>query len=817
MQEYQLSNLNNLIDRANFESSANEEQLQNYLQFLHTDVGRQTDRCCSTIIRYCRLLERNAFPGQKFDVATLSDNFSTVNKYYPKYSEFPCVSTLSMLFSSIDGKYISAIVQMYLARYLITRKHRQEVKLKLTRVVEYGIRDSELPLELFSKLNVWASAVAESNVNGVSIQELYTGGQQIRCISQYYDEAYRKGIIVNKRESPTYGFGGGYVVKPIKGFHQNIIVFDFASMYPSIIMRYNLCYTTLVDDITNGIDYSVPDEMCHVIEITQEETMSDPDASENEKGKKEIPVTKHYRLRFVKREFKQGIIPQIAERMVNERRRVRRVGEIAEKRANQLDLLVKKFNILSTFSVDKLDEIISMRKRLEEIKQDSGEWYDFLGSLLEENYVVDVEFLREHESKIAEYKAEIAAKRTEAMLCDKLQLALKVSCNSYFGFFGVRNGAIMSLMEAAICTTFIGRTLIKQAADFVIAKYGGRIIYGDTDSFMIDLGIKDKKECHYWGNLLVKEINSLFEDPIKMEFEKADDGIFFKKKKYAYLCIDKFGKYKTKIIVDAEGKYTNEYIIETKGIVVQRRDNSKLLRDIYLSLLKKCLLRESFINVMTELISCIEDLINYRYPISKFAITRSVAASYASDTYFMNTFAERMKKEGKQISGGDRVEYFIREGNQPSVAEKMKLLEDYDEKTDRPDVKYYLESALKNPINQLIKVSYRDEIRNYNDFCFHNNLGTKIDFNHVIDLILCQLNANLPLSNILNHIRNVDTYMQLTPNNKLPIIYRIERTFVRDVNANINYPNLLEPQMFISQSTQSISQSLRLSFSGNTY
>lgn len=818
MREFGLTNLDQLVERATFDAVVSEEQLQSYLEISHTDIGRRIDRCGAQIMRRCSTMEsKTAFPGQKFDVGVIVKNFFSINEHRPESIEFFLVTTLPMLFSAVQNNYITQIVQMYLSRYLIVRQMRSKSKIDLTRVVDYGIRDSELPLELFTKLNIWASAVAESNVNGVSIQELYTGGQQIRCISQYYDEAYRKKVIVDKRESPTYGFGGGYVAKPIKGFHQNIIVFDFASMYPSIIMRYNLCYTTLVDDITNGIDYSVPDEMCHVIEITQEETMADPDATEETKGKKEIPVTKHYRLRFVKREFRQGIIPQIAERMVNERRRVRAIGEAAQKRADALDLLVKKVRILSSFSPEKIPEIISMRTKLEEIKQNSGNWYEFLGSLLAENYVVDAEFLNEHLPRIGEYEAEIAAKRTEAMLCDKLQFALKVSCNSYFGFFGVRNGAIMSLMEAAICTTFIGRTLIKQAADFVIAKYGGRIIYGDTDSFMIDLGIKDKKECHYWGNKLVGEINSLFEDPIKMEFEKADDGIFFKKKKYAYLCIDKFGKYKTKIVIDAEGKYTNEYIIETKGIVVQRRDNSKLLRDIYLSLLKKCLLRESFYNVIAELISCIEELLAYRYPISKFAITRSVSASYASDTYFMNTFVERLKKEGKQISGGDRLEYFILESDKTAVADKMKLLEDYNEKTDRPDVQHYLDSALKNPINQLIKVSYREEIRNYNDYYFSNNLGNRIDFNHIIDLIQCQLRANLPLSGILDYIRQVDTYLQFTVNNKLPIIYRIERTFVRDVNSNITYPHLLEPQLFPVVSSQAVPQSgLRLSYSGNS-
>ena len=51
-----------------------------------------------------------------------------------------------------------------------------------------------------------------------------------------------------------------YVFKPVPGVYDNIVPFDFASLYPTTIIAYNIDYSTLVQD------RHVPDSHCHVIE-----------------------------------------------------------------------------------------------------------------------------------------------------------------------------------------------------------------------------------------------------------------------------------------------------------------------------------------------------------------------------------------------------------------------------------------------------------------------------------------------------------------------------------------------------------------------
>ena len=68
-------------------------------------------------------------------------------------------------------------------------------------------------------------------------------------------KAYEKEeIFPNKPSSSEYSnrmgkkATGGYVKDPIKGLHENIVYFDFRSLYPSIIISKNVSPDTLVDD-----------------------------------------------------------------------------------------------------------------------------------------------------------------------------------------------------------------------------------------------------------------------------------------------------------------------------------------------------------------------------------------------------------------------------------------------------------------------------------------------------------------------------------------------------------------------------------------
>ena len=89
-----------------------------------------------------------------------------------------------------------------------------------------------------------------SRVTGVPFNYLLTRGQQVKVVSQLYRKAMAHNLVIPalKIEGTDEQYEGATVIDPIKGFYElPIATLDFASLYPSIMMAHNLCYSTFVD------------------------------------------------------------------------------------------------------------------------------------------------------------------------------------------------------------------------------------------------------------------------------------------------------------------------------------------------------------------------------------------------------------------------------------------------------------------------------------------------------------------------------------------------------------------------------------------
>ncbi|TGZ65787.1 hypothetical protein CRM22_005695 [Opisthorchis felineus] len=116
------------------------------------------------------------------------------------------------------------------------------------RLAVYCLKDAYLPLRLLDKLMCVVNNIEMARVTGVPLTYLITRGQQVKVISQLLRKAREHDFVL-----PTYQsqqgdeYVGATVLEPIKGFYNEpIATLDFASLYPSIMMAYNLCYTTLM-------------------------------------------------------------------------------------------------------------------------------------------------------------------------------------------------------------------------------------------------------------------------------------------------------------------------------------------------------------------------------------------------------------------------------------------------------------------------------------------------------------------------------------------------------------------------------------------
>ncbi len=97
-----------------------------------------------------------------------------------------------------------------------------------------------------------------SLVSGLPMDQVMAASVGFRLEWRLIREAYKLNELVpNRVERREETYTGAVVLKPKPGVHENIAVLDFASMYPNIMVRYNVGPDTLVQP---GENYS-PDEV----------------------------------------------------------------------------------------------------------------------------------------------------------------------------------------------------------------------------------------------------------------------------------------------------------------------------------------------------------------------------------------------------------------------------------------------------------------------------------------------------------------------------------------------------------------------------
>ncbi|MDQ3970172.1 MAG: DNA-directed DNA polymerase I [Thermoproteota archaeon] len=132
--------------------------------------------------------------------------------------------------------------------------------LPIQKLAEYCLKDADLTFRLtsFNDNLLMKLLVVISRISRLSIDDVARFGvnQWIRGML-YYEHRQRQALIPRRDELQAKGsssttaiikekkYRGGLVVEPALGIHFNVVVVDFASLYPSIIKVHNLSYETV--------------------------------------------------------------------------------------------------------------------------------------------------------------------------------------------------------------------------------------------------------------------------------------------------------------------------------------------------------------------------------------------------------------------------------------------------------------------------------------------------------------------------------------------------------------------------------------------
>lgn len=552
----------------------------------------------------------------------------------------------------------------------------------------YCLKDAILPLDLLRQQMAFVNAIEQGRVTGVPIKWLLSRGQQIKTFSNVLRYKKEHQLIPSTSSEQNSDFtSGGHVEEPKRGFYKVPIgTLDFASLYPSIMCAYGICYSTK-ESLRYAFknmreeDYWIPPRFQEIFKKVKN-------------GKE--PVTKLHGFCFVKKHIQEGILPRMLKDLLNTRKNVKKLMKWAGTCIGLCKRVFKTHEEAIEKNKDKIKEIEGLRNAQElkewSIKTMLGDLQGKLNKETQEWKRLDLEKQIDFAQSlqvIPDVTLEQQAWEIKKSVFNGRQLAVKIVCNSVYGFLKANTITDKDLMSAV---TDWGRWMInvsKDVAETQFTKANGYehdayVVYGDTgdgksslfffifffnlffflDSIMVNFGPVSLERCVELCKECSAICTSKFVSPNLLEFETIKlSSLFINKKRYGAVEIEYVKPGETYKQALARGKLT------LKGLESKRRDNAPIGGGTQGIVLNK-VLRHLDVDGAEEYVkkTC-SDILMDRVDMSQYVITKGLSKTekaYAKGGTKQQhvELAKRIRKRASETGEmpphtGDRVPFIM--------------------------------------------------------------------------------------------------------------------------------------------------------------
>ncbi|XP_060966824.1 DNA polymerase zeta catalytic subunit isoform X2 [Cannabis sativa] len=180
------------------------------------------------------------------------------------------------------------------------------------RCIEYVKDRAKLNLEIMSQLDMINRTSELARVFGIDFFSVLSRGSQYRVESMYLRLAHTQNYLAISPGSHQVASQPAMeclplVMEPESGFYADpVLVLDFQSLYPSMIIAYNLCYSTCLGNIapskanTLGVSPFLPDP--HILQDLKNQILLTPNG-----------------VMYVPTKIRKGVLPRLLEEILSTR------------------------------------------------------------------------------------------------------------------------------------------------------------------------------------------------------------------------------------------------------------------------------------------------------------------------------------------------------------------------------------------------------------------------------------------------------------------------------------------------------------------